>query len=319
MTNKNYPWGHDRPFNSYAQYIKEKFEGRVQKISIDAGFTCPNRDGSKGHGGCAFCNNDAFMVAYTNPEENSISEQIIAGKVFVLRRYKRAKKFFAYFQAYSNTYDSLENLKKIFDEVRKFPEIIGIIIGTRPDCIDDEKLAYFKELSESYYIVLEYGIESIYDKTLEYINRGHDYASAVDAIKKTAALGIPTGSHLILGLPGETREEILNYATEISKLPLQSIKLHQLQIVIGTRFAVEYKNNPEKFNLFNPDEYIPFVAEFLTRLSPKIMVERFASETPRRVRVAPLWEGLKYEAFVQKLEDYMNENSLWQGMKYKGI
>lgn len=319
MMNKptTYPWGHERPFNSYANFIKTKFGGRIQKISIDAGFTCPNRDGTKGHGGCAFCNNDAFMVAYANPKENNISEQIIAGKVFIKRRYKKATQYFAYFQAYSNTYDSLENLKKIFDEVRQFPEIIGIIIGTRPDCVDDEKLAYFQELSKQYFVVLEYGIESVNDKTLEYINRGHDYKSAVEAIKKTAALGIPVGSHIILGLPGETRDEILDYAKEISKLPLHSIKLHQLQIVVGTRFAIEYKRNPENFNLFTPETYIPFVAEFLTRLSPNIKIERLASETPRRVRIAPIWEGVKYESFVAMLENYMIENNLWQGKNYK--
>ncbi len=316
MMNKSFPWGHERPFNSYANHIKNLFGGRVQKISINAGFTCPNRDGSKAFGGCAFCNNDAFMVAYCKPEENSVEQQIIEGKAFVKKRYKRANKFFAYFQAYTNTYDSLKNLKLKFDAIKKFPEIVGIIVGTRPDCIDDEKLEYFKELSKQYYVVLEYGIESIYDKTLEYINRGHNYECAVEAIKKTASFGIHTGAHLIIGLPGESKEEIFAYANEISKLPLDSIKLHQLQIVKGSQFAVEYEQNPEKFNLFSSESYIPFVAEFLTHLSPNIMIERLASETPRRVRIAPIWDGLKYESFVQKLEDYMNENNLWQGKHF---
>ncbi len=313
---QSHSWGNNRPFNAYSNYLKQKFGGRIQKISLNGGFTCPNRDGTVGVGGCAFCNNDAFITSYC-VASNGITQQIIDGKLFVKRRYRRANTYFAYFQAYSNTYTSLENLKKLFNEVLQFPEIIGFIIGTRPDCIDNEKLEFFAELSKKYYVVLEYGIESIYDKTLLEINRGHTYATSKEAIIKTASYGIHVGAHLILGLPGESREQILLEAKEISTLPLHSIKLHQLQIVKDTQFAKEYSQNPEKFNLFTPQEYIPFVAEFISNMSPHIIIERFASESPIRVRIAPIWEGIKYESFVAMLEEYMLEHNLWQGKNFK--
>lgn len=311
-----YPWKHSRPFNSYASYIKETFGGRIQKISVNGNFTCPNRDGTKGYGGCAYCNNDAFITAYCTPEK-SIREQIIEGKQFVLKRYKKATQFFAYLQAYSNTYTSISRLEQIISEIRQFPEIIGCIIGTRPDCIDAEKLDFFQHLHKEFYIVLEYGIESVYDKTLAAINRGHDFACARNAITETAQRGIPVGAHIILGLPGESHEEIIESAAIISTLPLTSIKLHQLQIVKNTQFAVDYAHNPEKFSLFTPHIYIPFVAEYLSHLSPDIMIERLASDSPRRVRIAPEWEGVKYESFVQMLEDYMISHNIWQGKKYQ--
>lgn len=321
MTKNNltsFPWGHARPFNSYAYYIKERFGGRIQKISIHGNFTCPNRDGTKGVGGCAYCNNDAFITAYCTPE-NSISQQIKEGKQFVQRRYRRATQFFAYLQAYSNTYAPLERITAIIDQLLQFPEIVGIIIGTRPDCVDDEKLAYFKRLSQQRYVLIEYGVESVYDDTLQYINRGHDFAASRWAIEQTAAYGIPVGAHLILGFPNETETQILQAADIISELPLTTLKLHQLQIVKNTRFAEEFRVNPERFSLFTPQAYIPFVADFVTRLSPHIMIERFAGDTPRRVRVAPAWEGVKYERFVQLLEEYMCAGNLWQGKNWKQV
>lgn len=314
-TMNSYPWGHERPFNTYSNFLKNKFGTRIQKISLNGDFTCPNRDGTVGVGGCAFCNNDAFITAYCTAE-NSISQQIEDGKVFVKRRYRRANQYFAYFQAYSNTYGTLDKLKGLFDEVKKFPEIIGFVIGTRPDCIDDEKLKFFAELAQTYYVVLEYGVESIYDKTLLNINRGHSYAASKEAIIQTAEYGIPVGAHIILGLPGETKEEIMQEAFELSKLPLHSLKIHQLQIVKNTRFALEYEQNPNAFQLFTPETYIPFVAEFVSKLSPDIIIERFASESPIRVRIAPIWHGIKYESFVAMLEEYMIANNLWQGKNY---
>lgn len=316
MNNHTYIWGHERPFNSYSNYLKQLFGGRIQKISLNAGLTCPNRDGTLGVGGCAFCNNDAFITEYCNAEK-PISQQIIEGKQFIQRRYKKAQHYFAYFQAYSNTYTSIDYLKSLFNQVIQFPEIIGFIIGTRPDCIDDQKLEFFAELSKRYFVVLEYGVESIYDSTLQAINRGHGYDVSKQAIQRTAEYGIHVGAHIILGLPGETREQMLAEADELSKLPLHSIKLHQLQIVKGTRFALEYEQNPDAFSLFTPETYIPFVSEFVCRLSPHIKIERFAGDSPIRVRIAPVWQGVKYETFVQKLEDYMIANNLHQG-KYFG-
>lgn len=308
-------WGHSRPFNSYSNYLKQEFGGRIQKISLHAGLTCPNRDGTVGLGGCAFCNNDAFITEYCSADK-AISQQITEGKQFVKRRYKKAQQFFAYFQAYSNTYTSIEHLKTLFAQVEKFPEIIGFIIGTRPDCIDVEKLEFFANLSKRYYVVLEYGVESIYNATLQAINRGHTYEVSKQAIQLTAQYGIHTGAHIILGLPGESKEQIMAEAYELSQLPLHSIKLHQLQIVAGTRFAQEFETNPNAFSLFTPETYIPFVAEFVSKLSSHIKIERFAGDSPIRVRIAPVWQGVKYETFVQKLEDYMLAQNLWQGKNY---
>lgn len=310
----SFAWGHERPFNSYSNYIKERFGERIQKISLNGGFSCPNRDGRVGVGGCAFCNNDAFITAYCTAE-HGIDSQIADGKMFVTRRYRKARRFFAYFQAYTNTYTSIERLRELFAQVLAYPEIIGVVVGTRPDCIDDEKLEFFAEMAQSHYVVLEYGVESIYNETLLRINRGHSYEQSVAAIEQTHKYGIHVGAHIILGLPNETHEEMLAMATEISRLPLHSLKLHQLQIVKNTQFAEEYERNPQEFNLFSVEEYIPFVAEFVSRLSPEIKIERFAGDSPIRVRIAPVWTGVKYEKFVQQLEEYMLAHNLWQGCK----
>ena len=206
---KSFSWGHDRRFNAYSNYFRRIYGARVQKVSIDAGFGCPNRDGSKGFGGCTYCNNDAFNPSYCQPAR-SVSEQIGEGIKFHKWRYDEAVSYLAYFQAYSNTYAPLETLKKLYEEALRYPGVVGLIIGTRPDCIDDEKLEYLKELTSRCYVAIEYGIESCYNKTLVRINRGHSFEDAVSALEKTEALGITAGAHFIFGLPGETREEMLN-------------------------------------------------------------------------------------------------------------
>ena len=222
-----YPWGHNRRFNAYSNYFKKTFGERVQKVTIDAGFNCPNRDGSKGIGGCTYCNNDAFNPSYCVPDK-TITQQIYEGIEFHEKRYRRANKFLAYFQAYSNTYAPLKKLKTIYDEALSIPGITGLVIGTRPDCIDDEKLEYFQELSEKYYIILEYGIESTNNDTLKKINRGHTFEEAIEALQKTKQYGIKTGAHFIFGLPGESKGYILGEAKTISSLPLDTVKFHQL-------------------------------------------------------------------------------------------
>jgi len=228
-----FPWGHGRRFNAYSNYLRKIYGTRIQKVSIDAGFTCPNRDGTKGTGGCTYCNNDAFNPSYCTPER-SIKEQIDEGISFHKWRYRKAVSYLAYFQAYSNTYASLAKLRELYQEALSYPGVVGIIIGTRPDCVDKEKLDFLKEISEKYYLVVEYGIESCYNKTLTRINRGHTFEEAVNAVKATAALGINTGAHFIFGLPGETIEAMLSEAEIISLLPLKTVKFHQLQIIKGT-------------------------------------------------------------------------------------
>lgn len=312
--NKIYPWGTHRPYNDYSSYFKHKFEQRVQKISIDAGFTCPNRDGTKAWGGCTYCNNDTFNPFYCEPSK-SITQQLNEGISFFEAKYK-TQKYLAYFQAYSNTYGSLDLLKKLYEEALSHPKVIGLIIGTRPDCVNDNLLEYLSELSKKYFVVIEYGIESTLDRTLELINRQHTHEESVNAILKTAHYGIETGVHMILGLPQESKEEIIHHAKIISQLPITSLKLHQLQIVKGTVLAKQYKKNPESIRLFQADEYIELVIKFLENLNPQIIVERFISESPPELLIAPHWNGLKNFEIVSKIEKQMRKLNTFQGKNY---
>jgi radical SAM protein (TIGR01212 family) len=312
----NFPWGHERRFNAYSNYFRTLYGARVQKVSIDAGFTCPNRDGSKSIGGCTYCNNDAFNPSYCEAVK-PVSEQIGEGITFHKWRYNEAVSYLAYFQAYSNTYAPLKRLKQLYEEALNYPGVIGLIIGTRPDCIDDEKLKYIKELSEKYYIAIEYGIESCYNKTLQRINRGHSFEDAVMALEKTSALGINTGAHFIFGLPGETRQEMLNEVDIISHLPLKTVKFHQLQIIKGTTMEIEFRNNPGDFNLFTWEEYLDFFIHFLERLNPEIVVERFTGEAPPRFLTGEGWGKKRTDQIVSLIEKRLEELNTWQGRLYE--
>lgn len=302
----------EKRYNNYKDTLKQLFSNRVQKISINAGFTCPNRDGSKGRGGCTYCNNQTFVPGYCHPVK-SVTQQIEEGIEFFLRKEKyRDQTYLAYFQSYTNTYDTLDKLRLIYDEALKHPRISGIVVGTRPDCVNDLILDYFEELSKKTYVMIEYGIESTDDKTLEFINRGHDYQCAVDAINATASRGIYTGAHLILGLPGESRETILAHADKINKLPITALKLHQLQLVKGTIMAKQMKTNPEWFQFYTAEEYIDLTVDFIERLSPDIAIERFVSQSPKDLLISPDW-GLKNFEFVAKVEKRLEERDARQG------
>ena len=328
-----YFWGDNRRFNSYSRYFAKQFGGRVQKISIDAGFSCPNRDGRISTGGCTFCSNDAFNPSYCRPEK-SIKQQIEEGIEFHRRRYRRASQYLAYFQPFSNTYKPLEELKDIYDQAFEAidsplptcpnrndmapkalekPEIIGIVIGTRPDLIDEGILQYLCEIQKTHYVMLEYGVESVYDDTLKRVNRGHDFATAEKAIRITADYGIPCGAHFIFGLPGESKTMMLDAADIISQLPLTTVKFHQLQIFKGTKMAEEYLQHPEIFHLFDLEEYIDFVIDFAERLNPDIVIERFAGEVPPRYLVSEPWMKLRYDEVLSRIEKRMEERGTWQG------
>jgi hypothetical protein len=298
---------------NYNQVLKSEFSERIQKISINAGFTCPNRDGSKGIGGCTYCNNQTFSPEYCKPTK-SIWQQIEKGIRFFHHKYQ-TQYYLAYFQSYTNTYDSIAKLKSLYEEALSHPQVKGIVIGTRPDCVNDELLDYFAELSKRYYVMIEYGIESTNDKTLELINRGHDYACSELAINETAKRGIRAGAHLILGLPTENREVILNHARLISKLPLTALKLHQLQLVKGTKMAQQFQENPELFHLYTADDYIELIIDFLELLNPKIAIERFVSQSPKELLIAPDW-GLKNFEFTTKIEKRLLQRNSWQGKLY---
>ena len=312
----NYKWGHQRRFNAYANYFKQEFGERVQKLSIDAGFTCPNRDGKVGRGGCTYCDNNAFNPSYCQPIK-TVSEQIEEGIRFHKNRYRKAGKYLAYFQAYSNTYADREYLKSIYEEALSRPEIIGLVIGTRPDCVDEKLLDYLAELSKKYYLIVEYGIESCYDKTLMRINRGHTFQQSIDAIKLTAAKSIRTGAHLIFGLPGESITGMLAEAEILSCLPINNIKFHQLQIISGTKMEEEFRLNPEKFEFFELHDYVEFVIDFLEKLNPDIVIERFAGEVPPRFLAGPGWGLIRNDQILNLVEKRLEERNTWQGRIFK--
>ncbi len=333
----NYSWGDNRRFNSYNNYFTKQFGGRVQKISIDAGFSCPNRDGKISMGGCTFCSNAAFNPSYCKPEK-SIRQQIEEGIEFHQRRYRRANQYLAYFQAFSNTYKPLEELKRIYAEALEpidsisplslarndmgpkaleTPRVIGIVIGTRPDIVNNCILQLLKEIQKTHYVMLEYGVESIYDETLRRVNRGHDFATAEKAIRMTADYGIPCGAHFIFGLPGETKAMMLDAADVISRLPLTTVKFHQLQIFKDTPMAEEYLQHPENFHLFDLEEYIDFVIDFAERLNPDIVIERFAGEVPPRYLLSEPWMKLRNDEVLSRIEKRMKERNTYQGYLYK--
>ena len=303
-----------RLYYDFSSFLSQYFEGKVQKISIHAGFTCPNRDGSKGTGGCTYCNNQTFNPEYCNPHLG-IRRQLEDGIGFFARKYPTMR-YLAYFQAYTNTYGELEQLKAMYEEALAVEGVVGLVIGTRPDCMPDTLLDYLEQLSQRTFVMVEYGIESASDKTLLRINRGHDFATAADAIRRTHERGILVGGHLILGLPGEDHAELMRQANTIATLPLDMIKLHQLQLIRGTRMAREYAEHPEEFHLYTVDEYIDLAIDYIERLPETMVVERFISQSPRSLLIAPDW-GMKNYQFVDRLRRCMQERGTWQGRLYK--
>lgn len=300
-------------YNELAGFLATCFPFKVQKISLNAGFTCPNRDGTVGYGGCTYCNNQTFNPAYCRTEK-SITEQLEEGKRFFARKYPDMK-YLAYFQAYTNTYAELEDLKKKYEEALNVPDVVGLVIGTRPDCMPDALLDYLEGLNKRTFLIVEYGVESADNAILKRINRGHTFEVAKAAIEKTSARGIRVGAHVILGLPSETREGLIKQAGVLSALPLTTLKLHQLQLIKGTRMAAEYQEAPEEFHLYSADEYIDLVIDYVEHLRPDIVLERFVSQSPKELLIAPDW-GLKNHEFTDKVKKRMRERNAWQGKKY---
>ncbi len=301
-------------YNDFSTFLRKYFDCKVQKISLNAGFTCPNRDGVKGKGGCTYCNNQTFNPEYCKTEK-SVKEQLEEGRLFFSRKYPEMK-YLAYFQAYTNTYSELEELKKKYEDALTVDGVVGLVIGTRPDCMPDALLDYLEELNKRTFLLVEYGIESTSDTTLQRINRGHTYADTVDAVKRTAARGILTGGHVILGLPGETHDDIVNQATLLSELPLTTLKLHQLQLIRGTKMAHEFEEHPENFHLYEVDEYIDLVIDYVEQLRPNLVLERFVSQSPKELLIAPDW-GLKNYEFTERVKKRMRERDAYQGKLYK--
>lgn len=298
----------DQLYNDFSHWIRRQFPFRVQKLSVDAGFTCPNRDGRLSTGGCIYCDNNTFNPAYCD-RKKTVAEQLEDGKRFFSRKYPEMK-YLAYFQAFTNTYGSIDHLKMHYEEALNVEDIVGIVIGTRPDCVSEDLLDYLQELSKHTFVLVEYGIETTNDDTLRLINRGHDFECSRRAIEETAKRGIFTGGHIILGLPGEDASESIRQASVISSLPLNILKVHQLQVIRGTKLARMYSEKP--FHLYSVDEYIHLIGEYIRHLRPSLVLERFVSQSPKELLIAPKW-GLKNYEFTNLLNNYFKKNGIYQG------
>ena len=322
---QKYGFPDGKRYSSFVGYFKRKYGERLQKIVLDAGFTCPNRDGKVGRGGCTYCDNAAFHPSYSTAGK-SLHQQLDEGIEFHKVRYRTTEHYLAYFQSFSNTYAPLERLKTLYEEALSHSDVVGIVIGTRPDCVDEQKLDYLASLATSGFpggqqgkpfaspiVIVEYGIESCYDTVLERINRGHDFQTAREAVHMTAQRGLDVGAHFILGLPGETRQMMLDACTMINELPLRSVKFHQLQIVKNTRMEKDYADNPSDFERFTLDEYLDFFTDMLERLRPDLYIERFAGEVPPRFVNETPWGLIRYVELLRLLDKRLEQRNTWQG------
>jgi len=304
-------------YNDFSSFIRRKFNTRVQKVSIDAGFTCPNKDGTKGVGGCTYCNNNTFNPDYCKPIK-PIKQQIKEGIEFFSKKYK-TQKYLAYFQAFTNTYAPLSDLKIMYEQALDHEDVIGLVVATRPDCIKDDVLDYLEELAVAgNFIKLEFGLESTKNETLEAINRCQTHEEAIDAFERADGRGLHLGGHLILGLPGETKEDMINHAKMVSQLPINTLKIHHLQIVRHTMMASQFKKNPEMFTFMKLEEYIDFIVDFVEKLKPEIIIERFFSESPARMLIHPKF-GLKNFEVKHLVEKRLVERDAIQGRLFEAI
>lgn len=325
-----YVFPNGKRYNSFVGYFKRKYGERLQKIVLDAGFTCPNRDGKVGRGGCTYCDNAAFHPSYSTVGK-SLHQQMDEGIEFHKVRYRTTEHYLAYFQSYSNTYAPLEKLRSLYEEALSHPQVVGIVIGTRPDCVDEQKLDYLAALSRGEVlegwsrclagdevrtapvVIVEYGVESCYDETLRRINRGHDFETSERAIRMTADRGLDVGVHFILGLPGETRRMMLDSCSLINSLPVRSVKFHQLQIVKGTRMEKEFAECPQDFERFSLDEYLDFFVDMLERLRPDLSIERFVGEVPPRFVNETPWGLIRNVELLRLLDQRLEARQTWQG------
>ncbi len=295
-------------YNTFGSFLKRTFGTVVYKVNVDAGFTCPNRDGTLGVTGCTYCNNDSFRPSQCRPQQ-SLREQIRNGIQYLSGRY-RAQKFLVYFQPFTNTYAPVEVLEPLYREALSTPDVVGLAIGTRPDCIDEEKIAMIGGFAKDHFMLMEYGLQSVYDKSLEYIRRGHNYASFLDAVNLTVGRGIHIGAHIIVGFPTETRDETLAMADELSGLPVGFLKIHQLQIVRETPLAEEYIRSP--FHTFGYGEYLDFLVDFIVRLSPDIVLQRLFATAPDEILIAPQW-GKNRQEIINDIQRRFVQRDAVQG------
>lgn len=302
----------EKPYNDYKTYLKQTFGEKTYKVSVRGGFTCPNIDGTVAKGGCTYCNNASFVPGYLKRSMN-VKEQIDRGIDFLSDRYG-AKNFLAYFQSYSNTYDSVERLEELYTKALAHPRVNGLVVGTRADCVPEPALNLLEDVANDYYVSVEYGIESVSDETLRKINRGHDFACVVDAIERTRKRGIHIGSHLILGFPWENREHWLHTADVINSLKVDYLKIHHLHIVKGTEMARQYQEEP--FFVFDFNQWVQLVADFIEKLSPEIVLARLSGGAPPRMLIAPTWDGKRHSDVVQSVIRELQRRGTRQGAAY---
>ena len=310
-----YPWGDDRRYHSYTHFLRQRFGGRLLKIPVDAGFSCPNRDSTLGTGGCTYCLNAAFNPSYCG-RNKSITEQLEEGKSFYWRRNRKIAGYLAYFQAFSNTYAPVRQLQNLYEEALRVHDIQGIVIATRPDCLGEEVLDYLQALSEKTCLCVEIGIESCRDETLRHIRRGHDFHCTQEAFRQLHARGIECGGHLIFGLPGENPDIWLEDIRLINSLPLQMLKFHQLQIIRGTEMEREHQSHPGAFYPLPFDTYIDFITTYISRLRPDIAIERLAGAVPSQYPATAGWQGIRYDAVVKAVEQRLAETDSHQGKHF---
>ena len=303
-------YGTDKRYNQYSAHLKQKFGAKVYKITLDAGFSCPNRDGTLSNCGCIFCDDGgSFSQAHSN--QITIEEQILTGIENLSKRFK-AQKFMSYFQAFTNTYKPVKELEGIYNAALKHPDIVGISIGTRPDCIDDDKLKLISGYTKDYYTWIEYGLQSVHNKTLEWINRGHDYDCFLHAYEKTKNYGINICIHLILGL-NETYEEMMETVRKVAKLEPEGVKIHMLCALEGTKIAELY--NKGELEFMSEDEYINLCCDYLELLPPETTIHRLAGNGLKKNLVAPRWLGKKLDA-LNKIDRELERRNSWQGCKF---
>lgn len=301
-------------YYDYGEFLRSHFDVKVQKIAIDAGFKCPNRDGKRGFGGCIYCNNQSFNPSYCQTHI-SVREQVERGKAFFARKYPQMK-YLAYFQAYTNTYADTDKLVSLYEEALQCDDVLGLIIATRPDCVPDDLLVYLSELAKSRFVMIEYGVETSHDDTLKLINRGHTWAEVVDAATRCHNYGVMCGAHLILGLPGESLDDFIVTAQRVSDLPFSTVKLHQLQVIRGTKLEKMYESGDVDILKWSADEYVDVCLQVLQHLRSDIAVERFVSQSPGELLIYPRW-GLKNYEFSHLLQKRMLEQNIIQGSKYE--
>lgn len=297
-------------YYSFSKYLKDKYGEKVHRISLDAGYTCPTKDGSIGYEGCIFCNEEGYSK-YAGTKKSlieQIDESISIGKGYGI------KKFIAYFQNATNTYGEVKRLKDSYDVIRDYPDIVALYISTRPDCIDDDKLDLIKSYTDDYEVWIEYGLQSVHDKSLDLIKRGHSFKETKDAIERTADKGIKCGVHVMLGLPGESTEEMIATAKEIASLPVSGVKMHILHVLKGTELNIMYEQG--KIDLLGRDEYVQIACDFLEHLPPDCVIFRLVSEANKDVLVAPKWINNKLPV-LNDIERELEARNSSQGDKFR--